>query len=218
MTETKSKPEIVEGYKFVTREYTDGYNGTVDYSRIGEWIELSESEITRDGKACGKGFHLLRCPVPLYIGRPIGWVAQGRDVLGQDSERMRVRAIRLVRPLRFGEIFHPGANLHGAHLYNADLSGADLSSAHLSHANLSHAHLSYANLSGANLSYADLPYADLSDADLFNANLSYANLSHANLSYANLSHANLYSANLYSANLKGADLKGVKMPVGYEGK
>ena len=123
-----NKSTIVKNvYKFVTRDYRDGYTNTVDYIETGRWIELPESEIERNGKACGKGLHLMKRPAPLYEGRSIGFLAVGKDILGQDDNKIRVRAIKLIRPLRFTEIFFPGANLSDANLTRANLSDVNLS-------------------------------------------------------------------------------------------
>ena len=119
-------------YKFVTRELTDGQTRTIDYSRIGEWIscdDITDADI--NGKACGHGLHLAKIPNPRYCHYEIGFLAEGRYLMGEDEEKARFAEVRLIRPLKFSEIFFPGANLR-----NADLRGANLSFANLEGADL----------------------------------------------------------------------------------
>ena len=105
------------------------------------------------------------------------------DVLGQDSDKLRVRRALVVELIDLPKVAR-----------RANLSRANLSGANLSRANLSGANLSRADLYGADLYGADLSRADLYGANLYGANLSRANLSRANLSGANLSRANLRDA------------------------
>ena len=153
-------------YKFVTRELTDGQTCTVDYSRIGEWISCDDIDDTDiNGEPCGRGLHLMKIPNPRYCHYDIGFLAEGRYLMGEDAEKARFAEVRLIRPLKFSEIFFPGADLRNANLRNANLWSADLRNANLRNANLWSA-----DLHGANLPGADLPGADLRNANLWSAN------------------------------------------------
>ena len=174
------KPEYGDGemkyYKFVTRELRDRYTSTIDYSNVGKWIRLPESEIDRDGEVCGRGLHLMKVPKPMYFPYEVAYLAEGKDMLGEDEEKARFRCIRLIRQLRFSEIFHPGAdlwmaNLEGVDLRGANLQGADLRSTVLTEANLGSAFLTEANLRFANLTKTCLQGADLRGANLKGANI-----------------------------------------------
>ena len=164
-------------YKFVTRELTDHYSGEMDYSRVGVWLHCPDvREGDCNGEPCGRGLHLMKIPNPMYCQYAIGYLAEGRKLLGEDEEKARFAEIRLIRPLKFSEIFFEGADLRYANLRGADLR--------------------YANLWGANLRYADLRYANLRDADLRYADLWGADLRYADLRYADLQGANLRDAQL----------------------
>jgi hypothetical protein len=132
------------------------------------------------------------------------------DILGEDGNKIRVRACRVLGPIDLHRLVRDGcgsgANLSRANLCGANLCEANLCGTNLCGANLYGANLCEANLCGTNLCGANLCGANLSGANLSRANLSTANLSRANLSTANLSRANLYAANLSRANLYGADL------------
>ena len=155
-------------YKFVTRELTDGQTCTVDYSRIGEWISCDDIDDTDiNGEPCGRGLHLMKIPNPRYCHYDIGFLAEGRYLMGEDAEKARFAEVRLIRPLKFSEIFFPGANLRRANLRCANLWGANLGGANLWGANLRNADLGGANLRGANLRCANLLNADLGYADLW---------------------------------------------------
>ena len=160
-------------YKFVTRELTDSKRGIIDYSRIGEWISCDDIKNANiNGAACGHGLHLMKIPNPCYCPYDIGFLAEGRYLMGEDDEKARFAEVRLIRPLKFSEIFFPGANLRcanlgGANLQFADLGGANLRCANLRGANLRNADLGGANLWGANLGGANLLNADLGYADLW---------------------------------------------------
>ena len=158
-------------YKFVTRELRDSVTNTIDYSRIGKWIELSEDAIDRDGNACGRGLHLMKIPNPIYVNYEIGFLAEGDDLLGEDEFKARFRRIRLIRPLRFSEIFFPGADLHRAQLesstiYNASLDKADLRDADLIQTSIINSRLRGADLGGAHLSYAHIRNTDMTGVNL----------------------------------------------------
>ena len=170
-------------YKFVTRELTDNHVGVMDYSQVGKWLKCPEGigETDRNGEACGHGLHLMKIPNPKYCQYVVGYLAEGRDKLGEDAEKARFAEIRLIRPLRFSEIFYAGANLEGANLEGANLRSANLRSANLEGANLEGANLEGANLEGANLEGANLVDANLRSAYLRSANLEGANLEGANL-------------------------------------
>ena len=154
-------------YKFVTRELTDGQTRTIDYSRIGEWISCDDIKNANiNGAACGHGLHLMKIPNPRYCRYEIGFLAEGRYLMGEDAEKARFAEVRLIRPLKFSEIFFPGADLRNADIQYADLRNADLRNADIRNADIQY----------ANLRYADLQGADLQDVNLWNANLRDANL------------------------------------------
>ena len=129
-------------YKFVTAELRDAFSGSVDYTQaIGKWLTLPENEVDRNGKPCGRGFHLMKIPNPKYCRYEVGFLAIGKGKLGEDEEKIRFKSIKLIRPLKKLEIFFQkaelsGANLSGAYLSRANLSGSDLSGANLSEADL----------------------------------------------------------------------------------
>ena len=181
--EKSEKTEHVEytGYKFLDRELKSKYGTTW---QIGKWKTQVINEGDRDGSSCGVGLHLMKKPNPVFMAYAIGFLAKGRGLLGMDDDKMRFEQVKLIRPLRFSEIFYPGADLKGA-----DLKGADLTRA---------------NLTGANLTGADLTGANLIWANLSEANLIWANLSEANLTRADLTRADLIWTNLRDADLTGA--------------
>jgi len=97
------------------------------------------------------------------------------DVLGEDTNKVRVKRALTLDVFTFAAFIGPGADLRGANLWGANLGGA--------------------NLRGANLGDADLWGADLRGADLGGANLRGANLGDADLGGANLGGADLRDAN-----------------------
>ena len=197
-------------YKFLTAELKDAYSCKVDYTKaIGKWMTLPESEVDRDGKSCGRGFQLMKIPHPKYCKYQIGFLAEGKDKLGEDKEKARFRSVRLIRPLRKSEIFFEGANLHHAKIPNLYLPATNLS-----HANLSFADLTSSNLRAANLRYADLRSANLTWCDLGCADLSHAYLTGAVLSYADLQHANMKGARLIGVHHYRTKLRNAIMPDG----
>ena len=197
-------------YKFLTAELKDAYSCKVDYTKaIGKWMTLPESEIDRNGEPCGRGFHLMKIPNPKYCNYQIGFLAEGKDKLGEDREKARFRSVKLIRPLRKSEIFFKGADLQNARIYNLYLPAINLS-----HANLVCADLTSSNLRAANLSYADLRYANLTWCDLGCADLSYADLSGANLRYADLQYANMKGACLSGIRHYRTKLRNAIMPDG----
>ena len=160
----KMKNEKTEytGYKFLSREMASDYDASP--WEIGVWRKQKVPTEWRDGQACGVGLHLMRQPVPLYAPYAIGFLAVGKGLLGCDNDKMRFESVKLLRPLRFSEIFNPGADLTEAYLTRANLTGANLTGA-----NLFRAYLTRANLTGADLTEANLTGADLRDADLTGA-------------------------------------------------
>ena len=70
--------------------------------------------------ACGHGLHLMKICKPVYT-RYTGncYLAEGKELLGEDAEKARFAKVRLLRPVMPAEIFKPKADLSGA-----DLSGA----------------------------------------------------------------------------------------------
>ena len=189
------KGQMAQYYKFVTAELRDAFSGSVDYTQaIGKWLTLPENEVDRNGKPCGRGFHLMKIPNPKYCRYEVGFLAIGKGKLGEDEEKIRFKSIKLIRPLKKLEIFFQKAELSGANLSGAYLFGANLSGAYLFGANLSGAYLSGVNLSRANLSEADLSEAYLLGADLSGANLSGANLSGSDLFRAIMPDGTVYKA------------------------
>ena len=167
------KTEHVEytGYKFLDRELKSKYGTTW---QIGKWKTQAIDKEDRNGSACGVGLHLMKTPNPVFVPYEIGFFAKGRGLLGEDDHKMRFEQVKLIRVLRFSEIFYAGATLTGAYLTEANLTGANLTE------------------------------ANLRDADLVGANLFRANLTEANLRDADLAGANLFRATLRDADLAGA--------------
>ena len=190
------KTEHVEyiGYKFLDRELKSKYGTTW---QIGKWKTQAIDKDARNGSACGVGLHLMKTPNPVYVPYVIGFLAKGRGLLGEDDHKMRFEQVKLIRVLRFSEIFYAGATLTGAYLTEANLTEA--------------------NLTEANLTEANLTEANLTGAKLFRANLRDADLAGANLFRANLTEANLTGANLFRANLRDADLAGAHGLTGIAG-
>ena len=182
------KTEHVEytGYKFLDRELKSKYGTTW---QIGKWKTQAIDKEDRNGSACGVGLHLMKTPNPVFVPYEIGFFAKGRGLLGEDDHKMRFEQVKLIRVLRFSEIFYAGATLTGANLFRANLRDADLAGA---------------NLRDADLTGANLFRANLRDADLTGATLTGANLTEANLRDADLAGANLFRANLRDADLTGA--------------
>ena len=205
------KTEHVEytGYKFLDRELKSKY-GTI--WQIGKWKTQAIDKEDRNGSACGVGLHLMKTPNPVYVPYVIGFLAKGRGLLGEDDHKMRFEQVKLIRVLRFSEIFYAGANLFRAYLTEANLTGANLTGATLRDADLVGA-----NLFRANLTEANLRDADLAGAKLFRANLRDADLVGANLFRANLRDADLVGANLFRATLRDADLAGAHGLTGIAG-
>ena len=149
------KTEHVEytGYKFLDRELKSKYGTTW---QIGKWKTQAIDKKDRNGSACGVGLHLMKTPNPVFVPYEIGFFAKGRGLLGEDDHKMRFEQVKLIRVLRFSEIFYAGATLTGANLFRANLRDADLTGANLTEANLRDADLTGANLFRANLRDADL--------------------------------------------------------------
>ena len=126
------------GYKFLSREMASDYDASP--WDIGVWRKQKVPTEWRDGQACGVGLHLMRQPVPLYAPYAIGFLAVGKGLLGSDNDKMRFESVKLLRPLRFSEIFNPGADLTEADLIEADLTEANLTGADLRDADLTGAH------------------------------------------------------------------------------
>ena len=210
------KTEHVEytGYKFLDRELKSKYGTTW---QIGKWKTQAIDKEDRNGSACGVGLHLMKTPNPVFVPYEIGFFAKGRGLLGEDDHKMRFEQVKLIRVLRFSEIFYPGATLTGAYLTEANLTGANLFRATLRDADLTGANLFRANLTEANLLRANLTGAKLFRANLTGATLFGANLFRANLTEANLTGATLFEANLTGATLRDADLTGAHGLTGIAG-
>ena len=123
------KTEHVEytGYKFLDRELKSKYGTTW---QIGKWKTQAIDKEDRNGSACGVGLHLMKTPNPVFVPYEIGFFAKGRGLLGEDDHKMRFEQVKLIRVLRFSEIFYAGATLTGANLFRANLRDADLTGAH----------------------------------------------------------------------------------------
>jgi hypothetical protein len=191
------------GYKFLSGNLKCGYDEEFYYNApkynqdgtwtAGEWTECKNAD-RNSYDSCGQGLHLMKTANPVYVKYTgNAYLAEGREILGQDDEKARYVAIRLLRPLTTAEIFHPKAKLGSAKLRGAYLMGADLM--------------------GADLRGAYLMGADLMGADLMGAYLRGANLMGADLRGAYLMGAYLRGANLMGADLRGAYLMGA---IGYE--
>ena len=196
------------------------------YPWSGQWAEAANDgrSLAPTGNACPSGTEGGLCIAKTAYGACLGGMKLGTallvaynpaDVLGEDSDKLRVR-----RMFVLDVVATYGANLYGADLQRADLHGADLRGANLHGADLhgadlQRADLRSANLRGANLHGADLHGADLRSADLHGANLRSAYLEGANLSGADLSGANLSGANLSGANLRSANMQGANMRGAY---
>ena len=105
------KTEHVEytGYKFLDRELKSKY-GTI--WQIGKWKTQAIDKEDRNGSACGVGLHLMKTPNPVFVPYEIGFLAKGRGLLGEDDHKMRFEQVKLIRVLRFSEIFYAGAALN----------------------------------------------------------------------------------------------------------
>ena len=184
-------PEVTEwGFRVVARDRTtrNGYR----WAAPGEWAEAPGPVDETNTGACPGGVGDGICAARSWAGvhvrgyrwdrvMLVGW--SPADVLGDETDNVRLRRAWVGGMLTIGSAAHVGANLYGA-----DLSGADLC--------------------GANLYGADLSGAYLCGADLSGADLSGAYLRGAYLSGAYLCGAYLYGADLCGANLSGADLSG----------
>ena len=173
----KTKDKIVaEGtcIKFLTPDlctyYDDKpfpYPAPAPGEKWGPWFEHPDPA-EPDGQACGPGrLHGMKSLNVCYAPKPWWpWWVEWSGLIGEDSEKVAVRYMRLrriTRPVFWKALRHGwGKN---ADLRSADLSYANLRSADLRSADLRSADLSYANLRSANLSYADLRSADLSYAE-----------------------------------------------------
>ena len=135
------------GYKFLSREMASDYDAS-PWER-GVWRKQKVPTEWRDGQACGVGLHLMRIPDPVYCRYEMGFLAIGRGLIGSDRNKMRFEQVKLVRPLKFSEIFFPGADLTEANLTRADLTRANLTGAYLTGADLTGADLRDADLTGA---------------------------------------------------------------------
>lgn len=175
------------------------------------WIEVED--YSEYDHVCGKGLHLMKACKPtlyaLYTGNV--YLAQGKGLLGEDDQKARFKQVRLIRPIKFSEIFYARAPLQCAYLESLDLSDAYLRGADLAFATLRYANLTKATLIGATLAYANLDHANIYDAELKNADLAGADLRNTNLAGADLTNANLRGANLTGANLSYAYLTGADL-------
>ena len=163
----KNEKTEYTGYKFLSREMASDYDASP--WEIGVWRKQKVPTEWRDGQACGVGLHLMRIPDPVYCRYEMGFLAIGRGLIGSDRNKMRFEQVKLVRPLKFSEIFFPGADLTRANLTEATLTEANLTGADLRDADLTRADLTRANLTEATLTEANLTGADLRDADLTGA-------------------------------------------------
>jgi Pentapeptide repeats (8 copies) len=202
----------------------------------GQWAEAvgwTEKAKPRGyGKLTDDGLFTLGDPCPRFEGDgvclaktargaasggiPIGTVLivgyDLKDVLGEDTDKLRVRRAFVFEVLDGqAEVRRAGrADLGYANLGGADLGGADLG----------YANLGGADLRGADLRGADLRYANLGGADLRGADLRYANLGGADLGGADLGGADLGGADLGGARgvRRALNLKLAYLPEGWEGR
>ena len=196
------------GYKFLTREMLSDYDSSS--WEVGIWRTQEDAKKSNNGAACSIGLHLMRKPIPRYCPYALAFLAIGRGLLGNDEEKMRFRQVKLVRVLKFSEVFFPKADLRGANLsfvdlHSANLAGANLEDTYMPYANLVDAQLINANLCGAHLIHARLNASFLRNADLTNAELSGTNLRGADLTDASLKEARFLNADLIGADLRDAD-------------
>jgi len=173
----------------------------------GQWTEAAGPILDHEG-ACPNDEGDGICIARTLRGAGSGGIPGGTyllvayspaDVLGEDTDKVRVKRALTLDVFTFAVFIGPGADLRDANLYGVDLGGANLRGANLRGANLGGANLRGANLRDANLGGAILRGADLWGADLWGANLRDANLGGANLRGANLRGANLRGANLWDA-------------------
>ena len=195
-------PEVTEwGFRVVARDRSTrhGYR----WAAPGEWATAPGPINDANRGACptgvGDGICVARTWRGVYVQgyrwdriMLVGWSPV--DVLGDETDKVRLRRAWV------GGILTIGA----AYLGGADLRGADLRGANLGGANLRDADLDGANLGGADLRDANLDGADLRDAYLRDADLGGAYLRDANLDGANLRGADLRDAYLRDADLGGA--------------
>ena len=126
----------------------------------GAWVTMPNAPA--DGEACGVGLHLMKVPKPIYTRYLENcYEAEGKDLLGEDSEKARFRSVRLLKPVPKNLIFKPKADLSGANLYGANLSGANLTRANLSGANLYGARIIEGALSPEQIELIVTPVGDM---------------------------------------------------------
>ena len=204
-------PEVTEwGFRVVARDRSTrhGYR----WAAPGEWATAPGPINDANRGACptgvGDGICVARTWRGVYVQgyrwdriMLVGWSPV--DVLGDETDKVRLRRAWVGGILTIGAAYLRDADLRGADLRGADLDGADLRGADLRGADLRGA-----NLGGADLDGAYLRGADLRDANLDGAYLRGANLRGAYLRDANLDGADLRGANLGGAYLRGADLRG----------
>jgi len=200
VTPKRTPKNMVLGYRACHRDLRSR-NG-FRWAFPGQWTEAA-GPILDHGGACPNGEGDGICIARTLRGAGSGGIPGGTyllvaycpaDVLGEDTNKVRVKRALTLDVFTFAAFIGPGANLGGANLWGADLGGADLGGANLWGADLGGADLWGANLRGANLRGADLWGANLRDANLGGANLRGANLRGANLGGANLGGANLWDA------------------------
>ena len=157
----KTKDKIVaEGtcIKFLTPDLCTYYDKPFPYpapapgEKWGPWFEHPDPA-EPDGQACGPGrLHGMKSLNVCYAPKPWWpWWVEWSGLIGEDSEKVAVRYMRLrriTRPVFWKALRHGWGK-------NADLSSANLRYANLRSADLRSADLSYANLRSADLSYAE---------------------------------------------------------------
>jgi uncharacterized protein YjbI with pentapeptide repeats len=212
----QSQEKIVRGFKFLNPNGATIYDGK-EYPYIlpqpgekwGAWFKHPDPA-KPDRQACGYGgWHISKRLNDEWGKGRYPWFAEGRIVLGEDEQKIRVVEIRLRRVPRklFEKLLKIGWGKYST-LRRSDLSGSDLSGSDLSGSNLSGSNLRGSDLSGSNLSGSDLRGSDLSDSNLSGSDLSDSNLRRSNLSDSDLSGSNLSDSNLSDSDLSGSDLSG----------
>ena len=157
-------PEVTEwGFRVVARDRSTrhGYR----WAAPGEWATAPGPINDANRGACptgvGDGICVARTWRGVYVQgyrcdriMLVGWSPV--DVLGDETDKVRLRRAWVGGILTIGAAYLGGADLRGADLGGANLGGADLRGANLGGADLRDANLDGADLGGAYLRDADL--------------------------------------------------------------
>ncbi len=123
--------KTIKGLKFLTPDLATYHESRTDYTAaLSGWM-THPGRAKADGKDCGPGgYHIMLVCSSVYA--PPNWWpwhAYGRDILGQSSEKCRIRSITL-RPIpptlwwRYLRRFGSHADLSSANLHSANLNYA----------------------------------------------------------------------------------------------